>query len=167
MVSAVDEIKYIQNLKHAVREAALSKQHVKAQEKILDDDDDDSRHFFLPLMGSEDSRRQLCEHQLLFSPLKRSDTKRNVMNNVADDQGHLNYTTPSTTVAFYGIDRPLDQALSPPLLMDVSLFSDTYEDLLGRSLPAIELQFLLHHFIPLDGSPCSFLQHLSLRQKQR
>lgn len=58
-----------------------------------------------------------------------------------DDQGNViskhfqtgdtNCTTPSTYIAFHGIHGALDQALSPPLMMD-SFFSDTYEDLLGE-----------------------------------
>lgn len=32
---------------------------------------------------------------------------------------------------FPGIDESMDQVFSPPLLMDSSLFPDTYEDLLG------------------------------------
>ncbi|CAA7406926.1 unnamed protein product [Spirodela intermedia] len=159
------DIHYIQNLKHSVREAALSIQSsnlVCPQEKA---DDDNSGHFFLPLPVSGDSRR--CEdaspnigrHQLLFSPLERCDMKNNVNHKFpdtkslyeapdsakhsleTDDRGNViskhfqtgdtNCTTPSTHIAFYGIHGTLDQALSPPLMMDSSFFPDTYEDLLA------------------------------------
>ncbi|CAA6669947.1 unnamed protein product [Spirodela intermedia] len=122
------DIHYIQNLKHSVREAALSIQSsnlVCPQEKA---DDDNSGHFFLPLPVSGDSRR--CEDaspNIGRQPAAFLSTRK-----IKHFQtGDTNCTTPSTHIAFYGIHGTLDQALSPPLMMDSSFFPDTYEDLLA------------------------------------
>ncbi|XP_078437841.1 HAUS augmin-like complex subunit isoform X2 [Wolffia australiana] len=167
-----DDIHYINNLKHSVREAALSCQEpvdfIDPEKKTGHSDDenesDDSRHFFLPLSMSGDSRRLVDAspnrggHPLLFSPL-RSEMKslvspkfpdaksRNEVPNLGsyssetDCKGFefrkclqasdANCKTPFAHPSLHSIHGALDQTLSPPLLIDSSFLSDTYEDLLA------------------------------------
>ncbi|KAL8124253.1 hypothetical protein AgCh_012046 [Apium graveolens] len=125
---------YVQNLKRSVREAALSTQACKTESSQESHSDDGSESFFLPLSGTGFSRfgaenkstavksKKLASHAdtNLLQDYNRIDDflSASASNEVSDVQGSL-----------FDLDEA--QVFSPPLLMDTSMLSESYEDLLA------------------------------------
>ncbi|KAK8933576.1 hypothetical protein KSP39_PZI015657 [Platanthera zijinensis] len=103
-VATEDGYLYTQNLRRAVREAALS--GPSSNSGIVEDkSSDESEHFFVPLSATKVSRKEVDaavtrRKQLLFS------------------------SPPDN-------EESIEQVFSPPFVMDDSFFEDTYEDLLA------------------------------------
>lgn len=176
LLSAGKDYSYVQNLKRSVREAALSMQACKTESSQDSHSEDGSESFFLPLSGTGFSRfgaenkstavksKKLASHADtnlletratdnhygktynahpdmlndfdLLQDYNRIDDflSASASNEVSDAQGSI-----------FDLDEA--QVFSPPLLMDTTMLSDSYEDLLG--IHAIQPLIL---FSSLSGS---------------
>ncbi|KAJ3671676.1 hypothetical protein LUZ60_007755 [Juncus effusus] len=127
------------DIRRAVREAALSKPIIKSKSNHLlektssDELSNLSEHFFIPLSSKPGKEIPVFENptppnqrkqKLVFGSPKTRPHKVSVPVGTVPD-GKMN------GAEFLMMDDSLDQVFSPPLLMESSLFSDTYEDLLA------------------------------------
>ncbi|KAG8070595.1 hypothetical protein GUJ93_ZPchr0006g40857 [Zizania palustris] len=149
-----DEVFFAHNIRHSVREAALSKPVSNTERPHDQSSDDGSEHFFIPLstgasrkeMDAMDNRRK---QKLGFSsphmkfPKSTSDLQFNTDSHASpvpssklnghDRSSVTSMIDPASGLAHQSFftDDALDQVFSPPLLLETSLFQDTYEDLLA------------------------------------
>ncbi|KAL5207548.1 hypothetical protein ABZP36_031983 [Zizania latifolia] len=146
---------FADNIRRSVREAALSKPLSNTQRPHDQSSDDGSEHFFIPLstgasrkeMDAVDNRRKqklgFSSPQMKFSK-STSDLPFNTVSHASpvplsklnghDDPGSVtSLVDPISGLAHQSFftDDALDQVFSPPLLLETSLFQDTYEDLLA------------------------------------
>ncbi|CAM8962511.1 unnamed protein product [Rhodiola kirilowii] len=149
---------YVQNLKRSVREAALSMHSSRSGSSRDSHSDDSSEHFFVPLSASGFSRlgpdnKTISSRSKRFFPSQGDNSfldnhatygqeLRDVLNDLNSIQdydqmsGYQSALSPMSAdrnakSSFHGNDDSLDQVFSPPLLMDMSLLTDSYEDLLA------------------------------------
>uniref|UniRef100_A0A7N0V8S1 HAUS augmin-like complex subunit 6 N-terminal domain-containing protein n=1 Tax=Kalanchoe fedtschenkoi TaxID=63787 RepID=A0A7N0V8S1_KALFE len=150
---------YVQNLKRSVREAALSMHSSRSGSSRDSQSDDSSEHFFVPLSASGFSRLG-PENKIVSARSKRffpsqvdnsfldnhhvtyGQELRDVLNDLNSIQEYdqmSSYQSALTPISadlnarssFRGQEVAQDQVFSPPLLMDMSLLTDAYEDLLA------------------------------------
>ncbi|KAG8058916.1 hypothetical protein GUJ93_ZPchr0002g23441 [Zizania palustris] len=146
---------FADNIRRSVREAALSKPLSNTQRPHDQSSDDGSEHFFIPLstgasrkeMDAVDNRRKqklgFSSPQMKF-PKSTSDLPFNTVSHASPVplnklNGHddpisvTSMVDPISGLAHQSFftDDALDQVFSPPLLLETSLFQDTYEDLLA------------------------------------
>uniref|UniRef100_A0A0D9VFC6 HAUS augmin-like complex subunit 6 N-terminal domain-containing protein n=1 Tax=Leersia perrieri TaxID=77586 RepID=A0A0D9VFC6_9ORYZ len=153
-----NESSFSHNIRRSVREAALSKPLSNTEGSHDQSSDDGSEHFFIPL-STDASRKEIDavdnrrKQKLGFSsstrmkfPKSTSDLHFNAASpmlatpvmssklNGRDDPSSLaGMLDPSSGLGHQSFitDDALDQVFSPPLLLEASLFQDTYEDLLA------------------------------------
>ncbi|KAL1824672.1 hypothetical protein ACET3Z_011450 [Daucus carota] len=156
---ASKDYSYIQNLKKSVREAALSMQACKTESSQDSHSDDGSESFFLPLSGKGFSRfgaenksaavksKKMASHaDTDFLETRATDSQYGNYNADLDmlndfdllhDYNHiddfLSASASNEVSDAQGSMFDLDEAqvFSPPLLMETSMLSDSYEDLLA------------------------------------
>ncbi|XP_006664824.1 AUGMIN subunit 6 isoform X2 [Oryza brachyantha] len=149
---------FVHNIRRSVREAALSKPLNNAERPHDQSSDDGSEHFFIPL-STAPSRKEIDgvnnrrNQKLGFSspqikfPKSTSDIHFNAdstmhatpvllskLNGNDDPSSVTSMLDPGSALGhqtFMTDDDALDQVFSPPLLLETSLFQDTYEDLLA------------------------------------
>ncbi|XP_077227942.1 HAUS augmin-like complex subunit isoform X2 [Tasmannia lanceolata] len=126
---------YVQNIRRSVREAALSTQSSNL-ESLDDNNRDSSEHFFVPLSTSRFSRMAVDINPAPSKSKQRlfvSSSESFMHNKSEHDKESVgsNYAPTHLQRTFYNMEDSQDQLFSPPLLMDTSLFPDTYEDLLA------------------------------------
>uniref|UniRef100_A0A7N0ZZA9 HAUS augmin-like complex subunit 6 N-terminal domain-containing protein n=1 Tax=Kalanchoe fedtschenkoi TaxID=63787 RepID=A0A7N0ZZA9_KALFE len=149
---------YVQNLKRSVREAALSMHSSRSGSSRDSQSDDSSEHFFVPISASGFSRlgpdnkiisarsKRFFPSQVDISFLDNhasyGQELRDVLNDLNSIQeydqmsGYQSALSPisadlNARSSFRGNEDLQDQVFSPPLLMDMSLLTDAYEDLLA------------------------------------
>ncbi|KAK3001853.1 hypothetical protein RJ639_020258 [Escallonia herrerae] len=144
---------YVQNLKRSVREAALSMQSYNTESSQDSRSDDSSEHFFVPLSGTGFSRigQENKPHPIRNKCLLDNRAPDGFVRSNYDGLSDISYdvdslhdfrvnnflsATGSNAVSnvhrsFFDMEESQDQVFAPPLLMDISLLGDSYEDLLG------------------------------------
>jgi hypothetical protein len=156
IVFAENDCYFANDIRRSVREAALSKPLSNTESPQDNSSDDGSEHFFIPLssgasrkdVGAVANRRKqkigLSSAQTKL-PKSTSDhyfnsdspmhitpalsSKRNVHGKPSSAGNSFDPVSGQSFMT----DDALDQVFSPPLLLESSLFHDTYEDLLGKS----------------------------------
>ncbi|KAM0850674.1 hypothetical protein ACQ4PT_052928 [Festuca glaucescens] len=147
---------FAHDIRRSVREAALSKPLSNTESPQDNSSDDGSEHFFIPLssgasrkdVGAVANRRKQkivlspsqtklpmsTSDQYLISdgPMHTTSALSSKWNGHGDSSSAGNLFEPVSSQLFM-TDDALDQVFSPPLLLESSLFHDTYEDLLGKS----------------------------------
>ncbi|KAK3033430.1 hypothetical protein RJ639_033034 [Escallonia herrerae] len=158
---------YVQNLKRSVREAALSMQSYNTESSQDSRSDDSSEHFFVPLSGTGFSRigQENKPHPIRNKCLLDNRAPDGFVRSNYDGLSDISYdvdslhdfrvnnflsATGSNAVSnvhrsFFDMEESQDQVFSPPLLMDISLLGDSYEDLLdsGPEVKTSELGSVL------------------------
>jgi hypothetical protein len=122
------------DIRRSVREAALSKPIINYEQVTHKNISNDPSDFFMPLTSRSTKERpvdnttppNLRKHRLDFPSPKLHTQKTSVTDRTRVFDGHDQQRS-----SFLSLDDSLDQVFSPPLLMESSLFTDTYEDLLG------------------------------------
>ncbi|KAK4712668.1 hypothetical protein R3W88_007181 [Solanum pinnatisectum] len=150
---------FVQNLKRSVREAALRSQSYHLGSSQDSRSDDSSEHYFEPVSGlgfsQHGDRANLLRRKKLFvsepdssflgtgAPDSHMNIKSdgipdllNDLQSVDDYDGFLSTMGSNSSFSdahrsFYDLEEAQDQVFSPPLLMDASLLTDSYEDLLA------------------------------------
>ncbi|KAL1151468.1 hypothetical protein V6Z11_A09G044100 [Gossypium hirsutum] len=135
---------YIQNLKRSVRQAALSTPSCNLESSRDNQSNESSEQFFVPVSstnfscGGPENKVSLIKTKRLFSTQTDNsllDSHANSLNDYDQVNGFLSAAASSSATSdgqsFFDMDDAQDQVFSPPLLMDMSLLADTYEDLLG------------------------------------
>lgn len=159
-ISADDDTSFVQNLKRSVREAALSSQSYYPESSQDSHSDDSSEHYFIPVSGvglshfgnksnllrskklpTPETDSSFCGNHAPHSHVGiKSEGLPHLLNDSLDDydgiDGFLSTMGSNSSVSdacrsFYDMEEADDQVFSPPLLMDMSLLADSYEDLLG------------------------------------
>ncbi|CAM0950233.1 unnamed protein product [Alopecurus aequalis] len=145
---------FAHDIRRSVREAALSKPLSNTESPQDNSSDDGSEHFFIPLstgasrkdVGAVANRRKqkigLSSSQTKLpkstsyhyfsseSPMHTTPALSSKRNGHGDPSSAADFFDPVSGQSFM-TDDALDQVFSPPLLLDSSLFHDTYEDLLA------------------------------------
>ncbi|KAM0850672.1 hypothetical protein ACQ4PT_052928 [Festuca glaucescens] len=145
---------FAHDIRRSVREAALSKPLSNTESPQDNSSDDGSEHFFIPLssgasrkdVGAVANRRKQkivlspsqtklpmsTSDQYLISdgPMHTTSALSSKWNGHGDSSSAGNLFEPVSSQLFM-TDDALDQVFSPPLLLESSLFHDTYEDLLA------------------------------------
>ncbi|XP_073006591.1 AUGMIN subunit 6-like [Typha latifolia] len=149
---------YAQDIKRSVRDAALSRPPSNSELLLQKTSDDGSEHFFIPLSTvasgkEEDAMPNRRKQRLIFSPpeiaaqkstkdypfstdsqlntVPTVSTKLNGLDEYGDPRRFFQSSNNNAQWASLDADAAIDQVFSPPLLMESSLFQDTYEDLLA------------------------------------
>jgi hypothetical protein len=122
------------DIRRSVREAALSKPITNHEQVTHKNISNDALDFFMPLISRSTKERpvdnttppNLRKHRLDFPSPKLHTQKTSATDRTRGFDGHDQRRS-----SFLSLDDSLDQVFSPPLLMESTLFTDTYEDLLG------------------------------------
>lgn len=142
---------FAHDIRRSVREAALSKPLNNTESPQDKSSDDGSEHFFIPLstvasrkdVGPVANRRKQKIGPSPKLPRSTSDVYFNSESpihtipalssklNGHDDPSSVSNFFDSVSGQSFMTDDALDQVFSPPLLLESSLFHDTYEDLLA------------------------------------
>ena len=156
IVFAENDGYFARDIRRSVREAALSKPLSNTESPHDNSSDDGSEHFFIPLstgasrkdvsavanrrkqkIGQSSSQTKLpkstSDHYFNSeSPMHTTPALSSKRNGHGDPSSAGTFFDPVSGQSFK-TDDALDQVFSPPLLLESSLFHDTYEDLLGKS----------------------------------
>ncbi|KAJ3701730.1 hypothetical protein LUZ61_005435 [Rhynchospora tenuis] len=124
----------VHDIRRSVREAALSKPITNSEQVPDISIHKDASDFFMPLTSRSSIERpvdsstppNLRKQRLVFQSSKVHTEKASVPDRTKGFDGYDLQRS-----SFLSLDDSLDQVFSPPLLMESTLFPDTYEDLLA------------------------------------